>query len=231
VAKKREIRLIITEDGSHSLEVPELDETYHSSHGAIQESNHVFIKNGLDYWAAQNQKKKLSIFEVGFGTGLNALLTLQKGEQLNTKIDYTSIELYPLDAELTSKLNYAEQIGVEQAVFKQLHGCVWEESIAITSHFNLHKIKASFQEVLIDTTFDIIYYDAFAPSKQPDMWKYKLMEKCFEMLNPNGVFVTYSAKGQLKRDLKQVGFMVESLQGPPGKFEMVRATKNMKNEV
>ncbi len=230
MAKKREIRIIITEDGSHSLEVPELNETYHSSHGAIQESNHVFIKNGIEYWAAQNQKKALSVFEVGFGTGLNALLSLQKGEQLSTKIEYTSIELYPLNTDLTSQLNYAEQIGIKLALFEKLHECAWEESIAITPHFNLHKIKGSFQKVAIDSTFDLIYFDAFAPSKQPDMWDYELIEKCFAMLNPNGVFVTYSARGQLKRDLKQAGFVVESLQGPPGKIEMVRAVK-LKSDV
>ncbi len=222
---EREIKLFITEDGSHSLQVPEMDETYHSSHGAIQESNHVFIKNGLEYWANNNIGKDLSIFEVGFGTGLNALLTLQKAEQLNVKINYTSIELYPLHSDLTNQLNYSEQLGLEKSIFNKLHTCNWHEHIDITSHFNLQKIKAPFQDKSTDSTFDIIFYDAFAPSKQAEMWDYALIEKCYNMLNPNGVFVTYSARGQLKRDLKQAGFSVESLQGPPGKFEMVRALK------
>ncbi len=223
--KNRAINLFVTEDGSHSLQVPNMNETYHSSHGAIQESNHVFIKNGLEHWINKYKEESVHIFEVGFGTGLNALLTLQKAEQLNTKIDYTSVELYPLNSDLTNQLNYAEQIGIEQALFKKLHGCTWEEPTAITPHFNLQKIKASFQEVLIKSDFDIIYYDAFAPSKQPEMWKYELIEKCFTVLKPNGIFVTYSARGQLKRDLKQAGFKVELLEGPPGKFEMVRAVK------
>ncbi|MCF6360386.1 MAG: tRNA (5-methylaminomethyl-2-thiouridine)(34)-methyltransferase MnmD [Cyclobacteriaceae bacterium] len=223
--KGREIKLFITEDGSHSLEIPTLNETYHSSHGAIQESNHVFIKNGQEYWVEQNQSNRLSIFEVGFGTGLNALLTMQKSEQLSLKIDYTSLELYPLTSELTNQLNYAEQTGFDKKAFQKLHSCHWNEPIVISSYFNLHKIKGSFQDISMNSKFDIIYYDAFAPSKQPEMWTYKLMEKCFAMLNPNGLFVTYSARGQLKRDLKQAGFKVESLPGPPGKFEMVRAVK------
>ncbi|MCF6353181.1 MAG: tRNA (5-methylaminomethyl-2-thiouridine)(34)-methyltransferase MnmD [Cyclobacteriaceae bacterium] len=223
--KEREIKLFITEDGSHSLQVPAMNETYHSSHGAIQESNHVFIKNGLDYWFGKNQEKELNIFEVGFGTGLNALLTLQKGVQVNVKINYTSIEPHPLNTDLTNQLNYAQQIGIGQAVFQQLHSCAWEEFTAITSNFSLTKINAAFVDVATINKVDLIYYDAFAPSKQPEMWAYELIEKCYAMLNKNGVFVTYSAKGQLKRDLKQAGFSVESLQGPPGKFEMVRARK------
>lgn len=219
------VELFTTKDGSHSLRIPALDETYHSSHGAVQESKHVFIKNGLDFWLSQNQKKELSIFEVGFGTGLNTLLTLQKAEQLNLKIDYTSIELYPLNAELTNQLNYAKEIGFDKELFQKLHSVEWNKKISISLDFNLQKIKRSFHEDSIDSTFDLVYYDAFAPSKQPEMWTFELIKKCFAMLNPNGVFVTYSAKGQLKRDLKKAGFSVESLPGPPGKFEMVRATK------
>jgi len=222
---KREIKLFVTEDGSHSLQVPAMGETYHSSHGAIQESNHVFIKNGLEYWVNNNIGKDLSIFEVGFGTGLNALLTLQKAKQLNVKVNYTSIELYPLNSDLTNQLNYTVQLGFDKCILNKLHSCNWNETVDITSHFNLQKIKASFQDKSTDSTFDIIFYDAFAPSKQAEMWDYALIEKCYTMLNSNGVFVTYSARGQLKRDLKQAGFAVESLKGPPGKFEMVRAVK------
>jgi len=227
---EREVKLFITEDGSHSLQVPDMDETYHSSHGAIQESNHVFIKNGLEYWVDNNIGKDLNIFEVGFGTGLNALLALQKAEQINLKINYTSIELYPLNSDLTNQLNYTEKLGFDKAIFNKLHSCNWNESVDITPHFNLQKIKASFQKKLTDSTFDLIFYDAFAPSKQPEMWDYSLIEKCCQMLNNNGVFVTYSARGQLKRDLKQAGFTVESLPGPPGKFEMVRAVKVMSDD-
>jgi len=225
--EKRQLNLIITEDGSHSLQVPSLDETYHSSHGAIQESQHVFIKNGLQYWIEKNKQKKLSIFEVGFGTGLNALLTTLAASELGIKVNYQSIELYPLANEIFSKLNYSKLLGCDQQDFERLHTSKWEVPLSITNHLTLHKTEASFQNFDPACTYDLIYFDAFAPSKQPEMWSYQMIEKCFNMLNANGVFVTYSAKGQLKRDLKQAGFSVESLPGPPGKFEMVRAVKVM----
>lgn len=223
--KKRIINLFITEDGSHSLQVPELDETYHSSHGAIQESNHVFIKNGLIHWLEKNQQEAISIFEVGFGTGLNTLLTELKTANLELKVNYQSIELYPLTNELTSQLNYTQQLSCDSQLFKRMHSCNWEEVVDISKNFQLHKTKAGFKEFSTEAKFDVIYFDAFAPSKQAEMWEYSIIEKCYHMLNSNGLFVTYSAKGQLKRDLKQAGFTVESIPGPPGKFEMVRATR------
>lgn len=223
--KNRHIELFITKDGSHSLKIPELDETYHSSHGAIQESTHVFIKHGLNSWMNTNQRKELSIFEVGFGTGLNALLTALKAKELNLKIKYHGIELYPLPNNISSRLNYAVQLSCDSYFFKSLHVSSWEEPINISKNFTLLKTNASFNEFKTDRTYDVIYYDAFAPSKQPEMWEYSMIDKCYHMLKTNGIFVTYSAKGQLKRDLKKAGFTVESLPGPPGKFEMVRATK------
>jgi tRNA U34 5-methylaminomethyl-2-thiouridine-forming methyltransferase MnmC len=225
--KNQGLELFITEDGSHSLQVPSLNETYHSSHGAIQESVHVFIKNGLEHWLQQNLKNKLSIFEVGFGTGLNALLTALKTEDQELKITYTSIELYPLLKEITTELNYANEIGCNPTLFNSLHSSDWEKQVAIIENFDLLKTKGSFKEFNTEEKYDVIFFDAFAPSKQPEMWKYSLIEKCYAMLNPNGVFVTYSAKGQLKRDLKKAGFEVESIPGSRGKFEMVRAVKVM----
>lgn len=226
--KFQKVELFITEDGSHSLQVPELDETYHSSHGAIQESKHVFIKNGLIHWIEKNQEKELSIFEVGFGTGLNALLTALKADELDLNINYQSIELYPLANEITSQLNYVEQLSCSSRLFESLHTCLWEQTIGVSKYFTLQKTKAPFKEFKLNVKFDLIYFDAFAPSKQPEMWEYPIIENCYQMLNPNGVFVTYSAKGQLKRDLKKAGFTVESLPGPLGKFEMVRATRDEK---
>ncbi len=222
---KEKITLFITEDGSHSLHVPELDETYHSSHGAIQESRHVFIKHGLEYWFAKNKAKELSIFEVGFGTGLNVLLTALKAKELSVKVNYHSIELYPLANEISSQLNYPKQLGCDIKLFNKLHASPWEHEEMITENLGLIKTEASFKDFITTRTYNLIYFDAFAPSKQPEMWDYALIEKCYNILNPNGVFVTYSAKGQLKRDLKTAGFMVESLPGPPGKFEMTRAVK------
>lgn len=217
--------MIITEDGSHSLQVPDLNETYHSSHGAIQESAHVFIKNGLDHWIDKNQKKQLSIFEVGFGTGLNALLTDLKAKELSAKVHYDSIELFPLSIEITSQLNFVKQLDCGSELLNKLHASKWDEITDISPNFALQKIASSIDNFTPKSTYDLIYFDAFAPSKQPEMWAYSIIEKCYTMLNPNGVFVTYSAKGQLKRDLKKAGFTVESIAGPPGKFEMVRATK------
>jgi len=225
VLKNKPIELFTTEDGSHSLRVSDLDETYHSSHGALQESNHVFIKNGLSYWVNKNQSNELSIFEVGYGTGLNALLTAIRAKELNKNIFYQSIELYPLPDEITSQLNYSTLNASEPKLFNLLHSSAWEKPVVINNHFTIHKKQASFLHYEVNYLFDIIYFDAFAPSKQPEMWKYSIIEKCYHLLKPNGIFVTYSAKGQLKRDLKKAGFIVESLPGPPGKFEMVRAVK------
>lgn len=223
--KKPDLNLIVTEDGSHSLSVPELDETYHSSHGAIQESNHVFIKHGLLHWAENNPGKPIKIFEVGFGTGLNAFLTAIEADKKNIQVQYQSIELYPIDKEFVGQLNYPAQLEESSSLFEALHQASWEESIKINETFNLFKTKGSLIDFEFSETYDLIYFDAFAPSKQPELWEYPIIEKCYNALNKNGIFVTYSAKGQLKRDLKKAGFKLETLPGPPGKFEMVRAIK------
>jgi tRNA U34 5-methylaminomethyl-2-thiouridine-forming methyltransferase MnmC len=189
----------------------ELDETYHSIHGAVQESMHVFIKNGLDLI----DKEPINVFEVGFGTGLNALLTALSGK----KVNYTSIEAFPLPEEVYTQLNYEP---VE--LLLQLH----RQQQLTTSNFQLTKIYTTLQSFdLADLTFDIIYYDAFAPSKQPEMWEFPMIEKVCSALTTGGIFVTYCAKGQLKRDLRSLGMEVETLPGPPGKKEMVRGVKRL----
>lgn len=226
--KKPDLNLIVTEDGSHSLSVPELDETYHSSHGAIQESNHVFIKHGLLHWLKENPDKPIKIFEVGFGTGLNAFLTILQSESLKTNIYYKSIELYPIEKGLANQLNYPKQLNQSEALFEALHNANWEKPAKISEQFTLHKTKVSLLNFDFSETYDLIYFDAFAPSKQPELWEYPIIEKCYQALNKNGIFVTYSAKGQLKRDLQKASFELETLPGPPGKFEMVRAIKRRK---
>lgn len=225
----KKIKLFITEDGSHSLQVPDMDETYHSSHGAVQESQHVFIKNGLMHWLHQNTKTSISIFEVGFGTGLNALLTILKSEELNIKVEYQTIELHPVPSNIISQLNYPEQLDCDPAMFRAIHDCKWEATEPISKHYTITKNNTSLIDFTADSKFDLIYFDAFAPSKQPEMWGYSILQKCFSLLNSNGIFVTYSANGQLKRDLKKAEFSVESVPGPPGKFEMVRAIKNIRH--
>ena len=222
------IKIIQTKDGSHSLLNAALNETYHSTHGAIQESNHVFIKNGLIFFLQQNQTNEVSILEVGFGTGLNALLTLKESIAQKLKINYTSLETFPISTELVNQLNYPQQIQLAESekLFQHLHLTSWNESTAITSDFILEKRKGKIQEMnLGERKYDLVFYDAFAPAKQPEMWQLPVLEKVVHSLTPNGAFVTYCAQGQLKRNLKSLGMVVESLPGPPGKREMVRAMK------
>lgn len=220
------IEIISTADGSHSLLNTALQETYHSVHGAMQESVHVFIRNGLDYFLERKPTRPIDLLEVGFGTGLNALLTLQRIKDSGFEIRYTTLETYPLEEEVWSALNYSTPLGMELQ-FGQLHRASWDQAQAIDAGFVLTKMKRSLQEVeLPPAGFDIIYFDAFAPNKQPEMWELVNLEKIAAAMRADGVFVTYCAKGQVKRDLKTAGLRVETLAGPPGKKEMVRAIKN-----
>ena len=222
-------QIIITSDGSHSLINTELNETYHSTHGAIQESIHVFIKSGLDYFQQKNKPTEIKILEVGFGTGLNALLTLQYNLAHPIKIQYDSLEVFPIEQQTASRLNYPNTLGFPEAekYFMQLHHSPWNEEIMVTDHFTLLKHHVKIQDIELGSEkFDIIYFDAFAPSKQPEMWELSILKKIEQSMRVSGVFVTYCAKGQVKRDLKSVGLSVEPLPGPPGKREMIRATKS-----
>jgi tRNA U34 5-methylaminomethyl-2-thiouridine-forming methyltransferase MnmC len=217
--------LIITKDGSHSLLNTELNETYHSIHGALQESVHVFIKSGFDFALENVSNTSLSILEIGFGTGLNALLTLQRSRQAQAQVRYTSLEAFPLPENIWSKLNYAASLGLTEH-FNQLHRAPWDIESAVLPNFTLLKQHKTVQEAELTQRYDLIYFDAFAPNKQPEMWTWNVLEKVVKTLNYKGVFVTYCAKGQLKRDLKSLGLKVETLPGPPGKKEMVRGVNN-----
>jgi tRNA U34 5-methylaminomethyl-2-thiouridine-forming methyltransferase MnmC len=219
------LKIITTSDGSHSVLNEDLNETYHSVHGAIQESVHVFIKSGLAYVFEKKPTLPISIFEVGFGTGLNALLTLQYVQHNEKAVHYTAIEQSPLGDEIWSSLNYASLLDLTNE-YKNLHVSTWDRLHSLGPNFNFLKLKTSLQEFeLSKDSIDLVYYDAFAPSKQPELWTFPVLEKIFQALRPGGVMVTYCAKGQLKRDLSGLGLVVESLAGPPGKKEMVRATK------
>jgi tRNA U34 5-methylaminomethyl-2-thiouridine-forming methyltransferase MnmC len=225
--------VISTEDGSSSLINLDLNETYHSIHGAIQESRHVFIEKGLKHWNSHSQKKEISILEIGFGTGLNALLTLLETKNNDLKIYYEGIEAFPLQMETIAQLNYPESLKSEESkiIFNQLHQADCNTTQLVTPHFQLHKRSIKIQEGELEKEkFDLIYFDAFAPNKQPEMWELIILEKIVEAMKPQAVFVTYCAKGQLKRDLVSLGLSVEKISGPPGKREMIRAIKKSRQE-
>jgi tRNA U34 5-methylaminomethyl-2-thiouridine-forming methyltransferase MnmC len=219
-----EIEIITTADGSHSLLNTDLNETYHSRHGAVQESKYVFIEQGLNYFCNLHTPQNISILEVGFGTGLNAWLTIEYLQASRAVIQYTTIETFPLPDPIWQSLNYATT-DIEKNNFKVIHQATWNQSVDISDQFCVHKIETRLQDFNPTQLFNIIYFDAFAPNKQPELWELSILKKVVDALTPMGIFVTYCAKGQLKRDLKSLGLVVESLPGPPGKREMVRATK------
>ncbi|MBK5277790.1 MAG: tRNA (5-methylaminomethyl-2-thiouridine)(34)-methyltransferase MnmD [Bacteroidia bacterium] len=224
-----EVKLITTSDGSHSLFNAELGETYHSVHGAIQESMHVFVKNGLEYFQEKTKQAEINVLEIGFGTGLNALLTIQKSLSYPTLIHYESLEAFPIEEEISSKLNYPKILNftASEKYFLQLHQSGWGEQIDITNTFSLLKRHTKLQDVDLEAEkYDVIFFDAFAPSKQPELWELAVLRKVEQSMKSGAVFVTYCARGQLKRDLKSLGLLVETLPGPPGKKEMVRAVKS-----
>ena len=214
-------RLILTEDGSSSIYIEEMDEHYHSTHGAIQEANHVFILNGLK----RIKKNNVNIFELGFGTGLNAFLTLIHSS--DKIVSYDAIEAFPIENELLQNLNYVEEIGGEfGSYFQKIHSAKWEMPAEITSFFKLHKIQSKIQNYNIKVNhYDVIYFDAFGPRAQSEMWNKVILQKMHDALASGGELITYCAQGQFKRDLKSLGFEVVALPGPPGKREMTVAIK------
>ncbi|MGE4587546.1 MAG: tRNA (5-methylaminomethyl-2-thiouridine)(34)-methyltransferase MnmD [Mangrovibacterium sp.] len=216
-------RLMLTEDGSHTIYVPELEEHYHSVHGAVQESVHVFIQNGLQ----RCQKQKLTILEAGFGTGLNALLSLAgRGKR---DIHYISLEKYPLDESEYSRLNYSRFVpGTTQEQFLQLHLSAWNKPVEIVKGFRLYKLKTDLTKTNLSSLapVDLIYYDAFSPRKQPEMWEETLFRKIAACTADEGIFATYCAQGEVRRRLNRSGFRMQRLAGPPGKKEMLFGEKS-----
>lgn len=214
---------VITEDGSTTLFIPELNEHYHSIHGAVQESMHIFIREGC----GQIRHFPARIFEAGFGTGLNAFLTYLVSEKEGKSIHYTAIEKYPLEDRLISLLNYPERTDpAKAAVFHALHDVPWEQDIRISEHFTLHKMKSDLRKVqLQDVSYDLVFFDAFGPDVQPELWTEEIFLMLYQSMKEGACLVTYSAKGLVTRALKAAGFNIEKLPGPPGKREMTRATK------
>lgn len=216
-----QIKLVHTADGSHSIYLPELNEHYHSVHGAIQESIHVFINAGFRL-STQNP---LNILEIGLGTGLNALLTILENKKQPRTVNYISLEKYPLSPQIYSSLNYPKLLNIDNLDFFKIHEIPWEKPQIIDDWFYLTKHHVSVQQWQTYQRFHLIYYDAFAPEKQPEMWTEDVFLKLFQLLESGGFLVTYCAKGVVKRTLKNCGFEVQNLPGPPGKREMIRAIK------
>jgi len=215
-------QIITTSDGSHTIFVPELNEHYHSVHGAVQESDFIFIGSGFN----KSNADPVNIFEVGFGTGLNALLTGLKSIHENRAVNYTTIEKYPLEEAVTGSLNhhiYAGEGGKE--LFDLIHNAPWEKWITIHKNFNLKKIKGDITKHPVSGKFDLIYFDAFGPDKQPEMWTKDIFAFIASVTEKDGILVTYSAKGEVKRNLQYCGFEVTLLPGPPGKRQIIRAIK------
>ncbi len=220
---KREI--IITEDGSTTIHLPEWDEQYHSKHGAIQEAYHVFIEMGLFYYLKNVSSRPLKILEIGFGTGLNTYITQIEADKIDLKIDYIGIEAYPIEDSEIKKLNYSSKLNASEEVFKNIHNTSWETLSEISINFFLTKRMQFFSEIDDKNVFHIIYFDAFGARVQPELWTEAIFQKMYNALTKNGVLVTYSAKGSVRRAMQAVGFTVERLPGPPGKREMLRAIK------
>lgn len=225
-------KIITTSDGSKTIQIEDWNEQYHSIHGALQEANHVFIKHGLLFFLESchpefvSGSHPVSIIEIGFGTGLNAFLTFLKAEELQQSINYNGIEAYPVKTEEIQQLNYVELISENHKVeFEKIHAVNWEEQHGITPNFKLKKQQKFFKDITAENEFDIVYFDAFGARVQPELWTEDIFKIMYNAMKDNGVLVTYSAKGSVRRAMQAVGFTVERLPGPPGKREMLRAQK------
>ena len=216
-------KIILTADGSTTIHLPVWDEQYHSKHGAIQEAFHVFIKNGLSLFS----DTKIAILEIGFGTGLNSFITFLEAQKLNLAVDYVGVEAYPIEEKEIGQLNYVKALKADEFrnIFDEMHHQEWDFKNKISAKFCLTKRKQFFKEIDDRHTFDLIYFDAFGARVQPELWTEVLFKKMHSALKSDGVLVTYSAKGSVRRAMQSVGFAVEKLPGPPGKREMLRATK------
>ena len=218
---RREV--ITTADGSTTIHLPDWNENYHSRHGAIQEAKHVFIQNGLSLFNG----KSIAILEIGFGTGLNAFITLLEAKQLGMTIDYVGVEAYPVSNDEISSMNYVKALNAsdQNLYFELMHACNWEEKIQMSDAFSLTKRQQFFDTIDDTQRFDLIYFDAFGYRVQPELWSTAIFQRMYTALKPHGILVTYAARGVVKRSMTEVGFSVEKLPGPPGKREMFRACK------
>ncbi len=220
-------RIIKSDDGSHTIELIDQNEQYHSTHGAIQESEHVYIQHGLKRISTQN--KTINILEVGMGTGLNVLLTYRYAIEHGLRINYTAVEAYPLEKTIWNQLNYSKLTDVNNslsAIYNQIHESEWDKEIQFSDHFTFHKIDQKIQDVsLKEAYYDVVYHDAFNPDLEPDLWSEELFGKIYKSMKANSLLTTYSTKGIIKRALKSCGFIIQKKPGPPGKREILNAVK------
>ena len=220
---KRELQK--TADGTSTLYIPEIDEHYHSVNGAITEAEHVYIKEALLKRVSKGVTS-LRVLEIGFGTGLNTFLTLIKAIELDIKIEYVTLELYPLSNDIISNINYASFVNEKYIyLFKELHFSEWEKEVAIDKNFILTKKKIDLKDFISTSLFDVVYFDAFAPEKQPEMWNEDIYKKIYDSLAHDGIMTTYCAKGVVRRGFRDTGLTMERIPGPPGKREMIRGNK------
>jgi tRNA U34 5-methylaminomethyl-2-thiouridine-forming methyltransferase MnmC len=218
---------VLTGDGSSTLFVRELDEHYHSSRGAVNESRHVFIDAGFRFLLSKG-KRRINLLEMGWGTGLNGLLTVIESQTFKSSVHYTALEAYPLRSETIGRLNYPSLLENRQhsaELFRRLHNAEWKREVEIVPGFTLEKLACRLEEFSPRIKYDLVYYDAFSPRSQPELWTYAVFSSLFSCMTTGAILVTYCAKGAVKRDLKEAGFLVETLPGPPGKREMTRALR------
>lgn len=226
---KRKIK--ITEDGSTTLELIGENEHFHSTHGAVQESEHIFIQNGL--YKKANELKAISVFEMGFGTGLNALLSLLFAIKNDICLNYTTVEAFPVELDLVDQLNFPARLQLNaehKNLFKKLHASDWNKQIEIDPNFIFEKRQIKLEDIEFPQgAFDLVYFDAFNPDLQPELWTEEIFRKIYGAMKPQGILMTYSAKGKVKRALKAAGFSLIALPGPIGKREITQAIKKVDN--
>lgn len=211
-----------TKDNSNTLFSEHFNEHYHSTNGAINESIHVFINAGLRYF----DQISISILEVGYGTGLNSLLTFIESESSEIQIQYTSLEKFPVDLSTTKKLNFHNELKYDKSIFEKMHSSEWNSVIQISKKFKLKKLKIDLLDFIpLENQYDLIYFDAFSPDTQPELWSQDVFKKLYSSLKVNGILTTYSSKGLVKNNLREAGFIVKRLPGPTGKRHMLRAIK------
>ncbi|MBZ9628112.1 tRNA (5-methylaminomethyl-2-thiouridine)(34)-methyltransferase MnmD [Psychroflexus sp. CAK1W] len=219
--------IVTTEDGSKTIRVEDWDEHYHSTHGAVQESRHVYIQAGLDFYVDKRHPQSMTVLEAGFGTGLNALLTCLWSQKSDIQLDYLGMEAFPVSEAERAALDYHKTLGEESAqeLYEQLHLAEWEKHVEISKTFRLKKQKLMFSELGLQNQVDVVFYDAFGPRVQPELWEKSIFQNFYKVLKPGGIFVTYCVKGTARRALQEIGFEVDIIEGPPGKRHMMRAYK------